>query len=51
MYEVIAEGDESSLLKLLDFLKKGPEHAIVKNVEVKWQDFKDDFSKFSIKGW
>ena len=51
MVEVIAEGDELTLLELIEFLKKGPEHATVKNLDVKWQEFKDEFKKFSIKGW
>ena len=49
--EVIAEGEEFKLKELIKFLEKGPEYAVVKNLNVEWGDYKEEFSKFSIKGW
>ncbi len=47
----IAEGPEEQLLEFIKFLKKGPKHARVDNVNVKWLDQSGEFQKFSIKGW
>ena len=49
--KVVAEGEEFKLKDLIKFLEKGPELALVKNLDVEWGEYKGEFSKFSIKGW
>ncbi|MHA1145928.1 MAG: acylphosphatase [Candidatus Helarchaeota archaeon] len=45
--EVVAEGPEKSLRKLLDFLRRGPRYARVTHVENRWEEYKGEFDKFS----
>ncbi|NHI92531.1 MAG: acylphosphatase [Candidatus Lokiarchaeota archaeon] len=47
----IAEGPEEQLLEFIKFLKKGPKHARVDNIEVQWLDQSGEFKDFFIKGW
>lgn len=47
--EVVAEGEKEILEQFLAELKKGPRLARVEEVEVSWEDFKDEFIDFSIK--
>jgi len=49
--EVVAEGSEEKLLEFIKFLEKGPKHARVDNVDVKWKEITEEFKNFSIKGW
>ncbi len=44
--EVVAEGYEESLNKLLEALKKGPALAEVEKVEYKFEEYKGEFSDF-----
>lgn len=46
--EVVAEGKEEELKKLLEKCKKGPGAAKVADIDVKWNDFTGDFREFSI---
>jgi acylphosphatase len=46
--EVIAEGDEENLKRLLDWCWKGPEEAVVNDIKVNWEDYKKEYRKFSI---
>ncbi len=47
--EVVAEGEDNELEDLIDFCNEGPMLASVKEVEVSEEDFKDEFSEFSIR--
>ena len=47
--EIIAEGEEDNLRKLIGWCHKGPLIARVENVNVKWQEFKGEFEYFSIR--
>jgi len=47
--EVQAEGERRQLNKLLGQLKVGPPGARVERVEVKWADYSEQFSDFSIR--
>ncbi len=47
--EIIAEGEEENLKKLIAWLKKGPKFAKVENVETFWSNFEDEFSNFEIQ--
>ncbi|OLD12804.1 MAG: acylphosphatase [Crenarchaeota archaeon 13_1_40CM_2_52_14] len=46
--EVIAEGDKEAIDKLIQFCRVGPSGARVRNVSVKWEDFKGEFRGFRI---
>jgi acylphosphatase len=46
--KVIAEGDEEAIKKLIEFCKKGPEGADVSNIDVEYQEFKNEFDDFYI---
>ncbi|MGB9894215.1 MAG: acylphosphatase [Candidatus Saccharicenans sp.] len=47
--EVVAEGDQEILEQFLAELKKGPRLARVEEIEVSWEDYKNEFLDFSIK--
>ncbi|MFH1586326.1 MAG: acylphosphatase [Candidatus Diapherotrites archaeon] len=47
--EVVAEGDEKSLKHLLEMISHGPSKAEVKDVKIEWDEFKGEFSDFSIR--
>jgi len=47
--EVLAEGEEENLKKLLDYCKEGPKFAKVEEVKVKWSEASGEFNEFMIK--
>lgn len=47
--EVIAEGPQAQLERLLDFLRSGPPMARVTGVEVNWQPATGEFAAFEIR--
>lgn len=47
--EVLAEGDEASLKKLVEYVKKGPPRAEVMEAAVEWGEFSDKFKRFEIR--
>ena len=47
--EVVAEGDEKELNELIEFCKHGPPSAHVTNIDVKFEDFKDEFDVFEVR--
>ena len=46
--EVVCEGDKNELDRVIQFCRVGPSGARVRNVDVDWFDFKDDFRGFKI---
>lgn len=46
--EVTAEGEEEDLKKFIEWCKKGPELALVENIEVEWNDYKGKYEDFSV---
>ena len=46
--EVVAEGDEAQIKKLIEWCKQGPRGALVEKIEVQWHDKSGDFLDFSI---
>ena len=46
--EILAEGDKDKLEELVKWCKEGPRSAQVKNVEVKWLLYLEEFKKFII---
>jgi len=47
--EVVAEGDEDRLQKLVDWCHIGPELSLVKGVRFDWQPYIAQFEEFTIK--
>jgi acylphosphatase len=46
--EILAEGDELVVRELIEWCKKGPPHAKVKEVKVDWEEYKGEFKRFFI---
>lgn len=46
--EVVAQGNEASLKKLIEFCKQGPKHASVNKVKINWRKLSKKYSSFSI---
>ena len=46
--EVIVEGPEKELSKLIELCNQGPSSAKVTNIKVKKEEFKNEFSSFEI---
>ena len=44
--EIVAEGEEDSLEKLISWCKQGPSYAKVENVEINWEDAAGEFTTF-----
>ena len=47
--ELIAEGEKDKIDNLIEFLKKGPSSARVDNVDVKTEEYRDEFEDFTIE--
>jgi acylphosphatase len=47
--EVMAEAEEENLLEFIKFLKQGPRHARVENIEVEWLESEGEFKSFEIR--
>ncbi|MHA1952947.1 MAG: acylphosphatase [Candidatus Heimdallarchaeaceae archaeon] len=46
--EIVAEGKEEDLNKLITFAKEGPPSSKVYNIDVNWEDAKDDLPYFRV---
>lgn len=46
---IVVEGKRSRIETLLEELKKGPKHALVEDVKVKWLPFENRFRSFEIR--
>lgn len=47
--EVVAQGKKTDLLRLVEWLKRGPSSSQVEKVEVEWQPESEEFNGFSVK--
>ncbi|GAH74874.1 unnamed protein product [marine sediment metagenome] len=47
--EALLEGEEQAVQKMITWCYKGPPAAIIEDVEVKWEDYKGEFTNFSIR--
>lgn len=47
--EILAQGEEAHLQKLIDWCRKGPDRAHVENIFVEWREPNETFSDFSIR--
>ena len=46
--EAVFEGEQQAVDAVLQWCKEGPNLAVVKNVEVKWQGYAGEFERFDI---
>ncbi|MFH1821573.1 MAG: acylphosphatase [Methanobacteriota archaeon] len=50
--EAVFEGERENVERMINFCRRGPSGADISDVEVKWEEFKGEFSDFYIKqGW
>ena len=47
--EAVFEGAKEDIQKAIKSCYKGPPAAKVNNIDVKWEDFKDEFDTFSVR--
>lgn len=47
--EAVAEGPENDVAALIEWCKNGPPRARVDKVDVTWQDYRQEFTEFSIR--
>lgn len=47
--ELVAEGDEPSLKRLIEWCKKGPSGARVDDIKVEWKEAANQFERFAIR--
>ncbi len=49
--EIVVEGEKDKIHILIEHAKIGPRSAFVKDVKVEWEEDKNEFTDFKIKGW
>jgi len=47
--EAVVEGEEAKIKELIDWCHEGPPGALVRDVEVRWEDFRGEFGDFEIR--
>ncbi len=47
--ETVLEGEEEKVKKLIEWQRKGPLFAKIKDIEVNWENYKSEFDDFEIK--
>lgn len=47
--EIVAEGEEDSLEKLISWCRQGPSFAKVQNVKINWEKANGEFTMFDVK--
>ncbi len=47
--EAVFEGDEKAVKEIIQWCHRGPPAAKVESVEVKYEDYKDEFDSFEIR--
>jgi acylphosphatase len=47
--EAIFEGDEANVQKIIEFCRRGPPNAYVVDVNVRRQEWKDEFDNFAVR--
>ncbi len=46
--EALFEGDKQAVEQLVEFCKKGPPNAVVRDIEVSWEEYQAEFTGFRI---
>ena len=46
--EIVCEGESSSLDNMVEWCKIGPRGSSIENIDIQWEDFKNEFNSFKI---
>ena len=46
--EAVLEGEKEKVEKILEWAKKGPMFARVDNIDIQWQEYKNEFQNFEV---
>ena len=49
--EAVFEGEREKVDEMLKFCRRGPQGARVSDVDVKWEDYRGEFSGFQVRYW
>ncbi len=47
--EAVLEGSRERIKELIEWAKRGPSWAVVESVEVRWEEYKGEFTDFEIR--
>lgn len=47
--EAVFEGEEKSVQQMVDWCHKGPPYAVVRSVDLDWDEYKGEFADFSVR--
>jgi len=47
--EIVAQGKKEEVEKLINWAKKGPFFAKVENIQVRWENYREQFQGFKIR--
>jgi len=47
--EAVFEGEDQKVRKMIAWCYKGPPAAVVEDVEVEWEEYKGEFTSFSVR--
>jgi len=47
--EAVFEGEKEKVEKIIEWVKGGPERARVDNVEINWEEYREEFDNFEIR--
>jgi len=47
--EAVFEGEKEKVEKIIEWSKRGPLMAQVTNIDIEWQEYKEEFSSFKVK--
>jgi len=47
--EAVFEGEDQKVQKMITWCYKGPPAAVVEDVEVEWEEYKGEFTSFSVR--
>ncbi len=47
--EAVFEGEKFAVLELIDFCRRGPPGAHVDNIDVRWEEYKEEFDSFNVR--
>ena len=48
--EIVVEGEEEKVKKLISWCYQGPGSAIVEKVDIEWEKYREEFNSFGIRG-
>lgn len=46
--EAVFEGEEQAVKSMVEWCRKGPAHAVVDDVEVRWEPYQGEFEQFKV---